>query len=63
MCFLGLASGFGESRPAPFEVQLSTRARSAVAFYRNRDSFMGVVAVPRDHHRILSLAMAMRTVH
>lgn len=39
-------------RPVQPEAQLSARIQRAAAFYRNRDGFMGVVAVQRDHHLI-----------
>jgi CubicO group peptidase (beta-lactamase class C family) len=49
----------GLSQPAPAQsvpalsgTQISERIQHALDFYRNRDGFMGVVAIQRDHHFI-----------
>jgi CubicO group peptidase (beta-lactamase class C family) len=46
---LGLAT---VPTPAQSESQISARIQRAAEFYRNRDGFMGVVAIQRDHHLI-----------
>lgn len=53
---------FGEAGPVPLGGQLSRRARGAAEFYRNRDGFMGVVAVQRDHHPIFESAYGYASV-
>jgi len=40
------------SGPAPPEARLSARIQRAATFYRDKDEFMGVVAIQRDHHLI-----------
>jgi CubicO group peptidase (beta-lactamase class C family) len=37
---------------AQSDSQISTRIQRAANYYRNRDGFMGVIAVQRDHHLI-----------
>jgi hypothetical protein len=49
---LALSSALAPVQP---QAQLSARIQRAAAFYRNRDGFMGVLAVQRDHHVIYEL--------
>jgi CubicO group peptidase (beta-lactamase class C family) len=44
--------GLAHSAPAQSGTQISERIQHAVDFYRNRDGFMGVVAVQRNHQLI-----------
>jgi CubicO group peptidase (beta-lactamase class C family) len=46
---LGLATMYASAQS---EAQMPARIQRAATYYRNRDGFMGVIAIQRDHHLI-----------